>query len=117
MVLSYHPRVGGIVFPIMLNKLFVNRQVGFAEGVRACQWCSTTKSRRVLIFSNRSRVPRRGFVRHREPHHVSPPCSAHRQQNSLAAIAKNLDAQLLPSDGRSVLAQLGLVDAALLSTA
>ncbi|GAA5832759.1 hypothetical protein JCM3766R1_007031 [Sporobolomyces carnicolor] len=27
--------IGGIVFPIMLNKLFVNRQVGFAEGVRA----------------------------------------------------------------------------------
>ncbi|GAA5894922.1 MCT family MFS transporter [Sporobolomyces salmoneus] len=27
--------IGGIVFPIMLNKLFANREVGFTEGVRA----------------------------------------------------------------------------------
>ncbi|GAA5873566.1 hypothetical protein JCM16303_001166 [Sporobolomyces ruberrimus] len=27
--------IGGIAFPIMLNKLFVNREVGFVDGVRA----------------------------------------------------------------------------------
>lgn len=76
--------VGGICFPIMLNKLIANPKVGFTNGVRAgtsppCRR-RTTKTRLTSLLRSNSRSGGRRLSPGRKFDNVAPPGAEDRQE-------------------------------------